>query len=96
MKSIASILGNRTNASPLVKQITAALTIETANDILEKIFGTDIKEMAQAVYVKQKILTIACLGSTVAQEIKLHEEVLLKEIVGKVGPGTVVRICFIT
>ena len=96
MKSIANILGNRANGSQLIKQVTAALTVETANDILEKIFGTDIKEMAQAVYIKQKILTIACIGSTVAQEIKLHEEILLKEIVNKVGPGIVVRICFIT
>jgi hypothetical protein len=56
------------------------MIVEIANKALVEILGKGITDTAQAVFLRQETLTIACLSSTAAQEIKLHEAELLEKI----------------
>ena len=54
--------------------------VEKANEILLAICGENIKDQAKAMYIKNKILNIACLSSIAAQEIKFKEKDLIAKI----------------
>ncbi|OGH70347.1 MAG: hypothetical protein A2754_00250 [Candidatus Magasanikbacteria bacterium RIFCSPHIGHO2_01_FULL_47_8] len=96
MKSLASILGNKSLASPLLRGVSAALTIEAANEFLATLFGAAIKDHASAAYIKSGVLSIACLGSTVAQEIKLREKQIIQKINEKMGFTAVKKIKYLS
>ena len=96
MKSITAILQNKSHASPLVRGIRAAQGVEAANEVLQNIFGKIIGEHAQAASIKNRILTIACLSSIVAQEIKLQENKIIATINTKLGFELIIRIKYLS
>lgn len=83
MDSIRSIIGSYSNQVPALKKAEASLVVELANAVLAHLFGVEIKRFARAVYIKNGALTIACLSSTVAQEIKLNEKHFIESINAK-------------
>lgn len=85
MNSLGSILDRRAFESPLIKGVVAAQTVEAGNAALRELFGAEINKHANAAYLKKDSLYVACLSSTVAQEIKLHEARLL-ELIRKSAP----------
>ncbi len=96
MKSLASILQNKSFASPLLRGVSASLAVETANELLVGIFGAKIKEHASAAYLKNSVLSIACLGSTAAQEIRLREREIVDKINKKMGFSAVKKIKYMS
>lgn len=81
LQSLGNILQNHQSKSPLVRGVQAAMAVEKANKVICEFWGEAGERYARALYVKNKILTIACLSSSMAQEIKLRE----KEIVNKLN-----------
>lgn len=80
MQSLADIFRKKSFHSPLLRSVNAVMTIETANHILSQLFGEKIIDMARAVYIKNRALTIACLSTVAAQEIKLNEAKIINLI----------------
>ncbi len=78
MQSLGSIF-NQHKKNPVLKKVQASLLVEKANDLLKEYLNHH-PEMAQAVYIKGHILAVACLSSVVAQELKLREMHLLREL----------------
>ena len=66
--------------SGLAKQVTAALVCDEFDKIILEKWGSKIKNKTKALYFKDNTLTIASLSSVMAQEIKLHENEILKEL----------------
>ena len=95
MKSLSDLLRSKSRQSPLLKSAVSSLVVEAANDALTKIIGTGATEYAQAVYLKERALTFACLSSVIAQEIKIHETELLDLLNKKFGPKTVEKINYL-
>lgn len=95
MKSIGSVLRARDNRSAMFRGVAAARAVAAANQILAENFGAAIAESAQAMYVKNSVLCIACLSTTVAQEIRLREATLLDAIASAVGSRAVIRIRYL-
>ena len=90
--NISDILSKRINKPGLAKQITAALVCEEFDKLIFSTWGDKIKDMAQTMYLKDNILTVACLSSTIAQELKLREGELIKQINDKFGHDVVERL----
>lgn len=95
MLSLDSILKGRTRQTPVLRGAISAMTVEKANQILVGLFGEQIIDIARAVYVKNNILTIACLSSSATQEIKLYEAKIIDEINKKIGSGGIEKIRFL-
>lgn len=80
LQALSKILEQKSSANPMLRGVNAAMVVEVANKALVDIFGKSITDTAQAVFLRQEILTIACLSSTAAQEIRLHEAELVDRI----------------
>lgn len=80
MKSIGDLLKNNNLSSPILKGVRAAKILEETQKILVREFGDEITSYATPAYFKHKTLTIACLSSAAAQEIKLREKSILDEL----------------
>lgn len=72
-----------------------ALTVDEANNALVDIFGEEIKEYANAVYIKNKILGVKVHGSSAALEIRLNENRILAKIKEKFGDDSILKIKYI-
>jgi|WetSurMetagenome_2_1015567.scaffolds.fasta_scaffold115703_2 hypothetical protein len=83
MQTIGSIFKGKVNESPFWKSVSASLIVEEANRLLVEFFGSEATDYARAAYLKNKVLTITCLSSVMAQEIKLNEAVLLEALARK-------------
>ena len=94
--TISDVLSKRTNQPGLAKQVTAALVCEEFDKLMLKTWGDKITNMAKTMYLKDNILTIACLSSTIAQELKLREQELIKQINNKFGNDVVQRLRFLS
>lgn len=85
-KTIGDILNkNYGQKSAFTRDVEAALVCDKFNEIIKDLWGDKIKKQAQAMYVKDGILTVACLSTVVAQEFKLHNEELVSRLNGEFG-----------
>lgn len=93
---INQIISNKFSNNPLAKKVTASLVCEEFNKLIVTIWGKKIENNAQAIYLKDKILTIAALSPVVAQELKIREGELLNRLADKFGQGVVDRLRLLT
>ncbi len=80
MDKLGDILKGNKFATPLVKGVRAAQVIAAAEKLLIEKFGEGIKTIAAPAYFKNQTLTIACLSSSAAGEIKLNEKLIIEEL----------------
>ncbi len=78
--AIGDLLKNRIGKGHFSEKITAALVCEEFDKILLETFGEVIVNNAKTMYLKDKILTVACLAPVVAQEITIKERQLVEKI----------------
>lgn len=95
MKSLADLLKQKQDLSPLWRGVNASLIVAEANQLLLEFFGSAAPTQAQAVYFKNATLTFACLSSVMAQEIKLNDKSLMAKINQKFGANTVIKIKYL-
>lgn len=92
MQSLGNILQSSPSRSPLVKGVQAAMAVEVANNLISEFLGSAGARYARALYIKNKILTIACLSSSMAQEIKLREAEIVRRLNQSQGIRTVEKV----
>ena len=95
MKSLGEILKKQMRQNPAGHRVTASLIVEAANKILEETFGVASKRFAQAVYFKDRAISITCLSSVMAQEIKLNEKKIILALNNKLGSQIVEKIRYL-
>jgi hypothetical protein len=78
--ALGDILNKKYGSSLLAKQVTAALVCEEFDRLLVRVFGAQMENLGKAMYLKDKVLTIACLSPVVAGEIKMREKILIEKI----------------
>lgn len=96
MNSLGDLLRSKNLNSPLVRGIRAAEVIAAAEKILIKRFGQGIMSSAAPAYYKNQTLTIACLSSAAASEIKLYENQILEELKNTVPGAEIKRIRYLS
>lgn len=92
MDQVGKILAKKNKNSPLMRGIQASLAVEFFHELMKNEWGSQIEELARAISLKNKILTIACLNSVMANEIKMREDKFVNLINEKFGIDTVERL----
>ncbi len=78
--ALGDLLKQRIGQGHFSEKVTAALVCEEFDKILREVFGAELENNAKTMYLKDKILTVACLSPVVAQEIRIKEIQLLEKI----------------
>ncbi|HPI67270.1 MAG TPA: DciA family protein [bacterium] len=92
--SLANILNSQVHQKGLAPQIVATLVCEEFDKIVTEKWGDKMQNKVKALYLKNKILTIASLSTVFAQEIRLHETEIIKKINDQF-PYTIERIRYL-
>jgi hypothetical protein len=79
----------------MMRSVVASMAVEKANYILADMFGERIIDIARAVYIRNRALTVACLSSVSAQEIRLYESKIVGEINKRMGDIVVDKIKYL-
>lgn len=95
MQTLGSLLNRPNQNRPLLKQVRAVMVVESANEFIAKTYGQGAENQARAVYLKNNILTIACLSSVLAQEMRLREKELLQTVGAKFGPEAIKKVRYL-
>ncbi|HRY63486.1 MAG TPA: DciA family protein [Patescibacteria group bacterium] len=85
--AIGDLLKARIGKGHFSEKVTAALVCEEFDKIMLEVFGEIIQTNAKTMYLKDKVLTVACLSPVVAQEIRIKENQLLEKINSRFSPG---------
>jgi len=80
MKHIKDLLQKRLEQVGLKKNIETALIIEEFLKLLEKEFGSIILKKIKPLYIKNGILSLACVSPAVVQEVNFKKEFLIDKI----------------
>ena len=96
MKSLGEILKKQMKQQVQGwKHVEASIVVEKTNKIIKEFFGEESTRFAQAVYFKDRTITITCLSSVMAQEIRLNEKKIILSINNKLGGQTVEKIRYL-
>ena len=95
MDSLKNILGKKMNRSPIAKQVAAALAVEAFAAAASGILGGNVGKRTQALYIKDGILTVACLSSVMAQELQLHQGEIIAALNKRLGKSMVSSMRFL-
>ena len=60
--------------------VAASLVLTKAQKIFYELFGDDIAKTMKPLYVKRGVLTVSCMSSVAAQELKLREREIVKRL----------------
>jgi hypothetical protein len=93
---ISNVIRNRFGDAPIAKKVAASLVCEEFNKVILKMWGEKIDNMASAMYLKNRVLTVAVLSSVIAGELKIRERELVNRLNLKFGRGTVDRLRFLS
>lgn len=83
MQSLKSLFGQAPKASHFMRQVNTAMALEAVNNYLTEKWGATMLDKARAIHIRNGILTIACLSSVAAQEIRMNEQVVIRVANGK-------------
>lgn len=95
MKSLGELLKRQMPQTVSWKHVEASVVVEKTNEILRDLFGAGSKRFAQAVYFKERTISITCLSSVMAQEIRLNEKQIITALNDKLGGKIVEKIRYI-
>ncbi len=95
MKSLGELLKKQMKQTTSWKHVEASIVVEKTNEVLREFFSPESKRFAQAVYFKDRTISITCLSSVMAQEIKLNERKIILSINNKLGGQTVEKIRYL-
>ncbi len=74
--------------------VDASLALDVAQKLFVEFFGHDIAKTMKPLYVKRGVLTVSCMSSVAAQELKLREKEIIKKIKERTGKSLVERLRF--
>jgi len=80
MKHIKDLLDKHIKQTGLSQQVETAMIIKEFEQIIMDKFGADIAGKIKALYIKNKILTVACLSTVVVQEVNMIKQDIINII----------------
>lgn len=70
--------------------------IQFVNLVMEELFGAEGAKLCKPLFLKNRTVTVTCMNSTIAQEIRLHQQEMVDKINLKLGKKEVDRIRYLT
>lgn len=77
---LKNLLPHSLKRNKIFAQVEAVQIIEEFNKIAKLAWGKDVDQEVKALYVKDRVLTVAVLGSVVASEIRLNKGNIINSI----------------
>lgn len=77
---LKNLLPHSLKRNKIFAQVEAVQIIEEFNKIAKLAWGDDVDKEVKGLYVKDKVLTVAVLGSVVASEIRLNKSNIINSI----------------
>lgn len=96
MEGIKHILARNIKKSGVKPQIDAAVAVLHFHEIVTEIWGEEVAQKCQALYLKDHALLVACLSSVVVQEIKAQQSKVIKALNRRLGNTVVDRLKFVS
>lgn len=96
MDQFAKVLQSRFKKSAMAKSIQAALVVEFFQKVVKELWGKQVEEQVQALHLKRQVLTIACINSIVAQEVKFKQAEIISKINQEFGKDTALSLKIMT
>lgn len=92
---LKNLLWKSINKAGIASQVEAVLVVEKAQKIVDDFLPQKEKKLAKVLYLRNQILTIACLSSAVAQELKLNEKEIIFKLNKNFEKETIKRLRFL-
>jgi predicted nucleic acid-binding Zn ribbon protein len=80
MQHIGNLLSKRIKQSGFSQQVKTSLIINEFNKVIKEVFGAEISKKIKPLYIKNGVLTAACLSSVMAQEINFKKAEIIETI----------------
>jgi len=80
MESIKNLLGKSLRRANISHQVELALALEEFSKIVSQEFEGAAKDRVQALYIRDGVITVACLSAPLAQELKFRERIILDKL----------------
>ena len=90
--TLSNLLHGRAQKKGLNLQVEAAMALEFFSQIVAKEFDDESKESMKPLYVRNSVLYVAVLAPVVAQEIRLHEQIIITKLNEKLGRQAITKI----
>lgn len=95
MQHIKALLNKRLRQTGLSKNIKTSLVIQEFENLIPEIIGSSASVKVKPLYIKNSILTVACLSSAVMAEINLKKQLIINKINKKFGSIVLKNIRFV-
>lgn len=95
LEPIGSLLQHSVRKSGIESQVLGSQIISDFHEELKKLFGPKILNRVQAKSIKNKVLSVAVLGSVLVNEIRLHQGQIIENINAKHKKILVERLRFL-
>ncbi len=82
--------------SKLKKQVEAGSAVAFAEQVFLALFGEEGAKQVKPLFLKNRTLTVTCVSSVIAQEIRLNQAAIVQQINDKMGKNEVDRIRYLT
>jgi len=79
-QKLENLLPRSIKKAGIDKQVCAAVICDDFIKVLSEVFDERVTKKVKPMYIKNKTLTIGVLNSVLAQEIKLHEQEILRKL----------------
>jgi len=90
------LLQKSVNKMGVGQQVQKALVMEEFMSLLEKKMNKNFANQLKPLYIKNQILNLSVMSSVLANEIRLHQEPILKKLNSKYKKTAVKEIRFLT
>ncbi|MFH1233785.1 MAG: DUF721 domain-containing protein [Patescibacteria group bacterium] len=77
---IGALIDKALDRTGVRRRVEITGVLDKFNELCYEKLGDQSKGKVKAIYIKNKILTVACLNSVFAQEIQFNVHVFIKEI----------------
>jgi len=94
MQHISNLLKKQIKESGLSQNVQTALVVEEFEKILQEIFGQFILKKVKPLFIKNKIITLACLSSVVSQDVNLRKDEIIRKVNNKFKTEVITNIKF--
>lgn len=92
-QSLSRLIPSSLKKAGIAKAVSDSLVCEEFNKIATHILGGE-SEHCRAVYLKDRLLTVAVLSGSAANELKLYQSDILRALAERFGEGKVVGLRF--
>lgn len=95
LEPIGLLLQHSVRKGGIETQVESSRVISDFHEELKKLFGPKILNRVQAKFLKNKVLSVAVLGSVLVNEIRLHQGQIIENINAKHKKILVERLRFL-